>query len=460
MMHQTLANASDGLGVGLFERQDLAELVAESLGETGRWHKKNCPLAAPTVMFFVLAMALFRSTSIKCLLVQLLGWLRTKAPRLSLHSVTPEAICHARERLGFEPLRVLFGKLAARIVAPASFFGLRVWATDGVHLALPDTPANDAEFGRPSSSRGTPAFPQMLVVALVETTSRLIRDIVVGRTNDPERVGCEQLLPHLGPGDLLLMDRGFAAVWLFARMMERNIHFLACISNAWKPEVITRLGPGDYLVRVHGPNGGSGAAEAKQRGGGGKEIFLTLRMIEYKIGENKRVRLLTDLVDRSYPALDLASLYHRRWECELSYDELKTHLATVNQGTLHTVLRSKSPDGIRQEVYGLFAVYNLVRELMRQAGEQHDVPPLEISFVETLNVIKNTLPEFERADASERSALIQRLLADIAECRLDRPRRARACPRVTKVKMSNWKLKRAGDRQTKVDFSAELRLCG
>jgi hypothetical protein len=203
-MHRLLAKAGDGFGSSLFARQDLAQLIAESLDETKRWHKRDCPLTASFVVFFVLSMALSRSLSIKSLLIQIFSWMRTAAPRLSLRAVTPEALCHARARLGVEPLKALFGKLAARIKAPVSFLGLRTWAVDGVHLTLPDTPANEGAFGRPSASRGSAAFPQMLVVALVETSTRLIRDIVVGKTDAPERSGCEQLLAHLDDRDLLI----------------------------------------------------------------------------------------------------------------------------------------------------------------------------------------------------------------------------------------------------------------
>lgn len=462
-MHRVLANAADGFGVGLFVRQDLARLVTEALDDTDSWEKRDCPLAAPLVVFFVIAMGLCRALSIKNLLVQLLIWMRTAVPRLSLRAVTPEAMCHARERLGVGPMKSLFEKVASRISAPASFLGFRAWAVDGVHLTMPDTPANDFAFGRPSSSRGTPAFPQMLAVALVETATRLIRDVVLGPNGDPERSGCEQMLAHLGAKDLLMLDRGFAAVWLFARIKDREIHFLSRFSKTWRPEVLKRLGPGDWLVQVSGPD--CSAQEAtlrKAEGGRGvKNIKVTLRMLEYKIGENERVRLLTDLVDPvRYPAHELAVGYHLRWECELSYDELKTHLATVNLGALHTVLRSKSPDGVRQEAYGLFSAYNLVRALMQEAGEKHGVPPLEISFTEALQAIKNAFPDFERANPEELASLGQRLLDDIAGCRIDRPRRQRGGPRVIKVKMSNWKLKRPGDHHRPVDHAGELGLCG
>jgi hypothetical protein len=268
-------------------------------------------------------------------------------------------------------------------------------------------------------------------------------------------------LGNLGFWDLLMMDRGFAAVWLFSVIIARKIHFLARISDSWKPKIVEVLGPGDYLVQVRGPAMNAREAKKQKPEGGVKEIVLTLRMIEYQIGDGERVRLLTDLLGPvSYPALDLAQGYHLRWEGELCYDEIKTHLATVNQGKLHTVLRSKSPDGVLQEAYGLFAAYNLVRTLMLEAAQEHDVPPLEISFTEALLVIQNALPEFERAGAADFPRLMRALLADIAGCRLDRPRRPRRFPRVIKVKMSNWKLKRPEHRQELVNFAQELKLCG
>ncbi len=110
--------------------------------------------------------------------------------------------------------------------------------------------------------------------------------------------------------------------------------------------------------------------------------------------------------------------------------------------------------------YGLFAAYNLVRTLMLEAAQEHDVPPLKIVFTEALLVIRNALPEFERASAADFPRIMRALFADIAGCRLDRPRRPRRYPRVIKVKMSNWKLKRPEHRQELVNFAQELKLCG
>lgn len=471
--------------MALFKRQDLQRAVADVLDETGRWEKRKAPLTAPLVVFFVLAMAWFRPLSIKNLLKQFVRWMRPGAPDLPLLAVTPEAMCHARARLGVEPLRALFCRLAMLVKQTTRFLGLRPWAIDGVHLTMPDTPANVAEFGRPSASRGSAAFPQMLVVALVDAATHLVRDIVPGRTDAAERPGCAEivnrlkydpealpvdelepagcgrLLKYLGLEDLLMLDRGFAAVWMFKLIIDCRVHVLGRIPAGWKPKIIKRLGPGDFLVEVRGPVMSPREAQRQNVSDPIPEVVLTLRMLEYQIKGGERVRLLTDLLDPAcYPALDLATGYHLRWEGELAYDEIKTHLATVNQGKLHTVLRSKSPAGVLQEVYGLFAAYNLVRTLMLEAADAHDIPPLEISFTEALIVIQAALPEFERAHPTDYPRLMRALLTDIAGCRLDRPRRSRQAPRVIKVKMSNWKLKRPEHTQQRIDFRAELRLCG
>jgi len=320
-----------------------------------------------------------------------------------------------------------------------------------------DAPA-EAHFGRPKASRGKTAYPQIEAVTLVETSTRQILDIVFTRCDFSERLGVLKLRDRLIKNGLLLMDRGISATWLFADCLRRGIHILGRISSSWKPHVIKRLGPGDFLVTVTGEI-------PKELRNGKKEkvkVKLTLRMIEYKIGGNVTVRLLTDLLDsKEYPALELAVLYHNRWECELSYDEIKNHLASAASSTQDLVFRSKTPEGVLQEGYALAALYNMIRGLMAEAGKLHDVNPLEISFVETVQIIKDTTPRFQAAATEEqRSRIFRQMLEDIAECRNIRPRRPRQNPRVVKRKMSSFKLKRKGDRQKFFDIKRDMKLVG
>jgi hypothetical protein len=479
-MHEMLANASDKFGPAIFSSLGFRRKAETALDETGRREKRRRALSALVVLTFVVFMSLHRSQGIQNVLKTLLNLLREIAPDLSLVAVTPEAVCHARKRLGIEPVEMLFDDLAAEVKPTPSLFGLRTWGYDGVRFTLPNTPANEKAFGRPKASRGKSAFPQVLTVALVDTQARLVRDFAMGRCTDSERALARSFTQHLGSGDLVMMDRGCSSVGQFAAFMARGTHVLGRISACWKPKKIRQLSDGSWIVEVKGYDDtlSKKAKKARQRrqrvGGRGKKkghrprakkaskrplITLKMRMIEYRVSGRERCRLLTDLLDaEKYPARELALEYHRRWECELTYDELKTHLATVTHGTLHTVFRSKTPDGARQEAYGTFIAYNLIRRLIAEAGEAREISPLEISFVEAVEVIKLAAPRIERASTRHRKLLIEQLLKDIADCRNKRPRRLRSNPREVKVKMTNFRLKRRCGRGKTIDFAALLQV--
>lgn len=455
-IRKTLSHAADDLGLQVLETEEYEKLVRHALDESGKWHQRECPLKAPLMMWFVFALMLYRSLSIANVLKMLLHQYRLEFPSLSLKAITPEATIHARARLGVEPMRFFFEAHAAEITPKALFHGHRIFGVDGTSFNVPDTPENETLFGRPKASRGETAYPQMEAVSLVETSTRQIRDVDFTRCDSSERLGVLKVLDRLIRNDLLLMDRGISAAWLFAECLKRGIRILGRISSSWKPHVIKRLGPGDFLVTV------SGEIPKELRKDKTATVKLALRMIEYKIGNNKTVRLLTDLLDpNEYPAIELARLYHARWECELSYDEIKNHLASVASSAQGLVFRSKTPEGILQEAYALFALYNMIRRLMVEAGECHDVNPLEISFVETVQIIKDTTPRLQAATTEQLcSDIYLQMLKDIAESRNLRPRRPRQNPRVVRRKMSKFKLKRKGCYQKFLDIERDMRLVG
>jgi hypothetical protein len=374
----------------------------------------------------------------------MLGHYRYELPELSLRALTPEAAVHARARLGSEPLKLIFSKGAAKVKPDPSFRGLRVWATDGSAMSVPDSEHNEKAFGRLKAARGKTAFPKLHFVALVDATTRQVRDVVVGRHNQSEREAAVELLSHLGGGDLLLADRGFAAVWFFDICVnDHNVDVLIRIAKSWKPRIVKRLGRGDYLVEVTGkiPKQFRKKASPKAKRGPATTT-MTMRMLEFTIGKNETVRLLTNLLDPvAYPAQELAELYHSRWECELVYDELKTHLAAVTEGSLDLAFRSKRPDGVMQELYALFSLYNIIRGMMADAAKLHDIAPLEISFVESVQLIRDAMPRYLAAPESKKATIYRQLLDDIAGCQNPRPRRKRQCPRAVKIKMSSYNLK-------------------
>ncbi|MGV8122483.1 MAG: IS4 family transposase [Candidatus Xenobiia bacterium LiM19] len=458
-MHNTLAQLTEKFSLSIFDHSDMKEYAEQALNITAKWHLRECPLKALFVLWFVVLMSIYRYKSIAHITKHLIMILRETEPNLHNRAITPEAVMHARKRLGVEPLKTAFELMGSHFTETPSFHGLRTWAADGVDFTLPDTKANEQAFSRPASRNSPAAFPQMQAVALVSVTTHLIRDCHFTPYNTSEHNVCEILLRSLGPGDLLLADRGFPSVPLFEKLCRQGIHFVFRIGAHWKPHIIAKLGPGDYLVRltkkVNIPQKRGTRQHAR------RTINLQLRMIEYRVDKEESIRLITSLTDhRDIPAIEIAHLYNSRWDCELSYDEIKTHMLTVKQGILDTDFRSKTPDGVLQEAYGMLIAYNLIRILMVDAAERHHISPLHISFVDTLQVVESSLPIFERAQPEQFDFLIKRLLDDIAACRLTRPRRIRSYPRRVRVKVSSYLLKKPSDKQSKRNHKEELVLVG
>ena len=184
---------------------------------------------------------------------------------------------------------------------------------------------------------------------------------------------------------------------------------------------------------------------------------MAARMVEYRVGREERVRLITSLLDAvEYPAIELARRNHARWDIEI-FDEIKTHLVTPPQGAMPTTFRSKTPRGVFQEAYGLFAAYNFIRGLIEQAGSLYRVPAVEISFVEAMDFVRWALARIQRSVLAE-DELIERLLRDIARCRIDRPRRRRICARAVKVGFGKYPTKRShrGGHPMRVDQKVRL----
>ena len=240
-----------------------------------------------------------------------------------------------------------------------------------------------------------------------------------------ERTSALPLLEVLDSRDLVIFDRGYSAVWFLGLMAVRGVGFLSRISANWKPEVIRTLGDGDCLVEITSVV----PKECRSQLSGKRRTRLTLRMIEYRVGTTASVRLLTNLLDPSaVSALALAKEYRRRWECESAFDEIKNDLAATAKGRLDLVFRSKTSDGVYQEVFALFAVYNLVRRLMRDAAEQADVDPLHLSFTDTLFLLRHHEPA-RRGRQAAAALLRSRVLVDVATTLNRRPRRPRQCQR-------------------------------
>ena len=383
---QTDQRLSDHISIGVLTRAYPAELVDRVLLQCGGVEQRQRLLPARVMVYYAMAMALFSEGSYEEVMRNLVegldwasGWRRpwTVPSRV--------AIAKARARLGAEPLRALFEQVAAPLAEArtgGAFCGdLRLMAIDGTTFDLADTKDNEEAFGRPGTGRGEGrgAFPQLRAVALAECGTHAIVEVALGPVRTGEGTLAAQLWERLEPGMLVLADRlfyGFGA-WQAARARGAELLWRAK-SNLILP-VDEVLADGSYRSRVYD------SADRK------RSSPEPVRVVEYELCDpglegERHYRLLTTLQDHdAYPAEQLAATYPQRWEFETALDELKTH-----QRGPRLVLRSKRPDGVRQEVYGYLLAHYAIRALMHEVALAAGRDPDRLSFTRSLRVVRRT----------------------------------------------------------------------
>jgi len=424
----------------LFSETLEPEWIAQALAATGMASLRRRKLPAEHVIWIVIGMALLRDRSIAEVVRHLDLVLPT--PRGERQRVTGGAIVQARDRLGPEPLAWLF-QSTADVWASASaeehrWRGLAVFGVDGTTLRVPDTPENDAHFGRPGTSRGgAPAgYPHVRLVALMVLHSHLLAGLALGPYGDSELTLAARLWPQLPERSLVIVDREFASYALFHQLLDpdHERHWLTRARRGkrtlkWK--VLERLGPEDVLAELC-------PSESTQRLHPALPERLRVRAIRYQRRGFRPQTLLTSLLDPvTYPAAEIITLYHERWEIELGFDEVKTHTLEREEA----LLRSKTPTRIAQELWGLAVGYNLVRLTMARVARRAGVPPGRISYRHALNFIRVF---WLTAWLSSPGVLPRRLeaLHDELALLILPERRPRRFPRAVKIKMSNYPRKR------------------
>ena len=377
---------SDLVSVGVLTRTFPPSLVDEVVASCQRTEQRNRSLPARAMAYFSIGMALHAEGSyedVLALLTDGLAWSSGEgAPTLPSKS----AIFQARARLGAAPLKALFTKVAAPLGTegtPGVFLaGRRMMAIDGTCLDVADTIENAAFFGRPGVNKGEQAaFPQARVVAIAECGSHAIIDAAVGPCTTGENTLAAELIGRLRPGTLLLADRGFCGFPLWSKAAATGADLLWRATSVMKPRRIESLADGSYLAELR-PSGNAGR----------KAEPLVIRIIEYTIDDGRHneetYRLFTTILDPTdVSAEDLACAYAQRWEIESAFDELKTH-----QRGPRTVLRSKSPELVLQEIWGHLCCHYAIRTLMWEAADQSGVDPDRVSFVAALRIARRSIP--------------------------------------------------------------------
>jgi hypothetical protein len=373
--------------LGVLARFVPADVVDAVLRDTGRPAWRARQLLPRVMVYYVMALTLYARASYDAVLRELvegLRWLRWDgaAPGLACKS----AITQARVRLGEAPLRELFRRLARPLAEPGTpgawYRGRRLVSFDGTTLDVPDLPELERAFGRPGTSRGHSGFPQLRLLALLETGTHAIFAAATAGCASGEVPLARAVLAQLGPGMLCLADRNFLGYALWRDAAATGADLLWRVRGGIVLPCLQRLDDGSYLSRLYP------TSQHRRRDRDG----LVVRVVEYRLpgvpGGDQVYRLVTTLLDpAAAPARDLAALYHERWEDEAVLKEVKV---TLPGGPL--MLRSRRPDLVRQELYGLLLTHFAIRQLMYEASCRAPCDPDTLSFVHTVEIIRRNLP--------------------------------------------------------------------
>jgi len=414
------------------------EWIAQALAATGTATVRRRKLPAEYVVWLVIGMALLRDRSIREVVRHL--ELVLPGPR-GRRAVSGSAIAQARTRLGPEPLAALFAQAAA-VWGPAAadadrWRGLAVYGVDGTTLRVPDTPENEAAFGRvPARWESTGGYPVLRAVALMVLRRHVLTGLALGAYRDSELGLAATLWPHLPDASLVILDRGFSAYALFHQLGDptRQRHWLTRARTgplALRRRGVARLGPGDQLVEL---TPSPDARRLVRHGPRDLPPTLRVRAIRYQRRGFRPGILLTSLLDPvAYPAAELVALYHERWELELGFDEVKTHTLEREEA-----LRSKTPARVTQEVWGLALGYNLVRLAMARVAERAGVAPTRISYRHALQFVRLFWLTAWTTSPGVLPRRLEALHDELALLILPERRPHRRYPRAVKIKMSRY----------------------
>ena len=363
-------------------------LIQEVLTDTGKASQRERLLPAPAVVYYVMALALWREAPLEevlrvvCEGLQWLGGGQAGPMRAS-----KSAISQARSRLGPEVMEQLADRVLrplARPGAPGAWYrGWRMMAVDGSCMDVADEAVNAAHFGYPGASRGHSAFPQARVLGLVECGTHAVIAASIAPYRHSEVAMAAELLPTKLTRDMLVMaDRNFYSFKLWHKACATGAALLWRVKSHLGLRVDQELPDGSYLSTVYD-------SDDKRRRNGRQ-----VRVIDYTLKDSAApvqdsYRLVTNILEpEAAPALELAALYHERWEIESVFDEFKTHMRSVS-----TVLRSKTPELVKQELWGLLLAHFAIRQLMEQAAWRQSLDPDRLSFTHALRVIKRKMPQ-------------------------------------------------------------------
>jgi len=420
-----------------FRQRVPSSAVASALAanDVATLRRRRLPLEA--VLWLVIGMALFRSLPIE----ELVARLGLARPGSRGKTVAPSAIPQAREHLGEGPVRSLFEAIApaaahAHAKDPAHRWrGFALYGIDGTTARISDTPDNRETFGghRGRTGSGESGYPLVRIVALMALASHLLAGVRFGPYAVGEVTYAKELWASIPNDSLTLLDRAFLSAGLLVPLQRggRNRQWMTRLKKNTRYRILERLGSGDWRVEF------KVSAEARKKD---PSLPLTFeaRVVSYRRRGYRQQKLVTSLLDpQAYPAAELAVLYHRRWELELGFAEIKTSMLERCE-----TLRSKTSWGVRQEIWGLLLAYHLVRAEMATVARTANVDATRISFLTMLRRLRDAWSWGAVSHGASLPPMLQQLWDEFVGLILRARRPDRRFPRAVKIKMSKFKRKR------------------
>jgi hypothetical protein len=391
---------TDYISLGVIAKFFPVEKIHDVLEQTNRASVRERDLPAHVVVYYVIALALYMRSSyrevLRCLL-EGVQWLLDPSAKVKVAGKS--GISQARSRLGVEPVKKLYGTVVTPIAEKrtkgAWFRQWRLVSLDGSTLDVADTVENDEAFGRPGASRGSSAFPKIRFVALLENGTHVLWGAHMDQYATDELTLAEKVIPSLRKGMLCMADRFFPSYKLWRMGAQTGADLLWRTRQNARLDVEKRLPDDSYLSRIY-------ASTSDRRNG---RNGIVVRVIDFRLkdveGSEPLYRLITTILDHEQaPAKELAALYHERWEIETTLDELKTHLRGAQ-----IVLRSKKPDLVRQEFFGLLMAHFAVRGLMHEAALKADEDPDRLSFLHSVHVVQRRMARYAAIPPSAEKSL-------------------------------------------------------
>lgn len=407
------------------------EWIDRALEATGTATLRKRRLPAEQVLWLVLGMGLMRDKPID----ELVSKLDLVLPDRDGKPLAKSSIVAARKRLGAEPVKWLFERCSEQWAHASArtheWRGLAVYGVDGTTLRVPDSDQNREHFGLASGgNRADSAYPLVRLVVLMALRSHLLAAASFGPYAQTEGHYAEQLWERVPSDSLTILDRYYLAAKTIVELQDgkSNRHWLMRAKTTSKWTVLENLGPKDDLVEFQV------SKEARRKDPSLPETYVA-RAVGYEHPDSKGQQwLLTSLTQRDdYPASELITLYHERWELEISYDEIKTHMLEREEA-----IRSRTVVGVNQELWGILLAFNLIRLEIEKIAELIDVAPTRVRFTPTMRLIRDEWLWCEGASPGVIPKYLRKLRENVVDFVLPPRRSARRFRREVKLKMSKY----------------------